>query len=291
MKLIVALFLLLIPEALFALACCAGGNAKSFVSVKSLQKYELGVATSFRDVYGIYNRYGEIEEFAKNQTMSLALGVATRLSHSFQVSLVVPLVHRYFEAGASGRSTANLGDVLAGLQYTVVEPVFHEDWYPTISTFGFIKFPSGSMDRRENGVEVPGTGNGLWEPSIGVQLEKPISFFTVTLRASYNWRLARGQMKEGDSLEFMESLSVPIGRRLLIAGGATQSLFADRSRSGEALPNSSGRLVSLFFTPSYFISQEWSVSAGAEFAIPLHGWGKNQPAAQSVSVAARYALF
>jgi hypothetical protein len=275
----------------YPLACCAGGNAKSFVSVKSLQKYELGIATSFRDVYGVYNRDGDIEDFAKNQSVTLSLGLAARLARSLQGTFVIPFVYRYFESGSSNRSGATVGDALIGIQYTLVEPVFHDDWYPTVSAFGYLKFPSGSIAGKIKGVEIPGTGNGIWEPSVGVQLEKPIGTLTATLRASYTGRIARSETKEGDSFELMESLSLPIGKHFVVATGSSQTFYNERSINTVPIHGSGGKSISIFLTPTVFLTQLLSVSGGIEFSVPLHGWGRNQPASQLFSLAARYALF
>lgn len=288
---ILAAFLMGASRVAFPLACCAGGNAKSFVSVKDLQKYELGLSTSFRDVYGFYNRDGDLEDFSKNQSATVSLGLATRIAGDLQGSLVVPFVYRYFEGGASSRSGASIGDVLMGLQYTLVDPVFHDDWYPTVSVFGFIKFPSGTNAGKVNGVEIPGTGNGIWEPSLGFQLEKPFGNLSTTFRLSYTGRIARSDAKEGDSFEMMESLSLPFGKTFSFSVGSIQTFYGERSFRGAASPGSAGRNISVFFTPTVFISQLLSLSAGAEFSVPMHGWGQNQPASQVFSLAARYAAF
>lgn len=278
---------------IFGAACCLGGGPKSFISLKRLQKYELGVSTSFQDVYGRYNVYGELEETDRNQTYSLSFGAGVRLLSDLQSYLIIPLVLQSNGNADYQNSRLSVGDVLTGVNWIVLESLFSDDWYPTISLSAGLKFPTGSKESLSAGQYLPGTGNGLWEPFVGLNLAKTLSFATVTFDASYTIPASGtpGEVEEGDKIILSESAYIPLSQRLGVGGGSSQTWALPKSQNGAILEDSASRRANIFLNSTYFLTRVMSLSAAVDFSIPIERFGVNDQASRSFTVTMKYGFY
>ncbi len=270
-----------LPRAALAAACCLGGSVKSFISLQRLQTYEVGVSTTARDVYGRYNLFGELDEAEPNQTLTLALGAGARLTQDLQAFLILPWVYRTEGGGRTDGTRAGVGDAVVGAQYTLIESLFRDDWYPTVTLTGGAKLPTGSTETKLGGKMVPGTGNGVWEPFFGIGLEKPLGFPTISLKATYTGRTGDRGAALGDMIELTGTVTAVLHQRFSLAAGATQAWIL---KDGQ-------RVASLFLTPTYYITRFWSVAAAAEVTLPMDGFGIGQQAMRAFTVTTRYGFY
>lgn len=289
MRLLVLIWVVFGATSLFGAACCSGGSPKSFISLSRLQNHEIGLSTTFRQVYSFFNAYGEQEEAQKNQTTSVTLGVGTRLSQDFQVSAILPFVRQV--TGANTPSREGVGDATVSAQYTAVESLFSSDWYPTLHLIAGVKLPTGLQATKDGKQLLPGTGNGKWEPFVALGMQKNFGPVTLALRSAYTARLLHENIDSGDAIELVESLSYLFSERLSVALGSAQTWTWNDKIDGLIRPDTNTRAVSVFVSPTYFLNRYWSVSTAVDGALPIERIGVNSQAALSFSLTSRYGFY
>ena len=291
-----------IPSLLRAAACCLGSGPKSFLQLRHLESYGLGVSTSFRDVYARYNDYGEMIAAEKDQTYTTSLAASLRLTEMADAYAIVPWVFQWTGSGGATRESGNFGDVLLGARYAIYENLFQQDWYPDLMLNVGIKVPSGTVDTLTSaGVLSPGTGNGLWEPFVGFTVQKDLQWVVLSFSPAYTHRFSRQipdpvsaalvSINEGDRIELDESAAFPITERFSLSVGSSQSWDLDRRVSGRAVPDTGDRVTSVFAGVSYFVTRYCNVSAGGDGSIPIDWFGKNQEVYRSASMTLTYAFY
>jgi hypothetical protein len=295
-------FLVLIfvlTERSFGAACCAGGSAKTFVSLQRLQNYEVGLSSSFRDVYGIYNPYGDLLEADKIQTLTVSFGAAARLADWMEGFVVLPFVYQLKKSVKIINSRTNLGDVVGGARFLLLESLFRSDWYPNVALVLGMKFPTGVIETVSDGKVIPGTGTGTWEPFLSLELRKEYAPITLAVAVSYTGRLKRMapgagaageiEVKEGDKVELSETASYAFSRRFNTALGSSQAWEFDRTVSGVTVPYTFSRVASLSVSSTYFFTQFFSLTGGFDVSIPR--FGVNQQAPRSVTLTTKYGFY
>ena len=293
--------IVLIPRLLWAGACCLGGGPKSFVLLRPLQSYELGVSTSFKDNFGRYNSYGDLVATEKNQSYNVLLGGTARLTIDTDAFVIVPWVWQFKESLNATQSRQTLGDILVGVRYHLLDNLFEDEWYPKIQISLGVKVPSGKMEALDElGQITPGTGNGIWEPSLGVTAQKDYGFVIVSVSPAYVWRLGRSfksaegveaKLNEGDRIELTESLTFPITREWSVAVGSEQSWTLSKKINGSVMSDTQGRGITGFISTGYYLTRFWSLGLGFDSALPLSRWGVNQPATRTISLTSNYSIF
>jgi len=232
----------------------------------------VGISASVRDVYGRYNDYGELERSAKNLTSTLSFGAATRLGANMEAFLVIPMIFQETAYGERLGTRSSIGDIVLGSKWTILESLFADDWYPTAALLYGIKFPTGSLETRNPaGQIIPGTGNGIWEPYLGLDLKKRLGRFTFAIGGSYTFKW---------QVEIAESATFHASRRLGLALGSSQ-LWAFSSQ----------RVVTAFISGTYFPNPFLSVGLTFDSAIPIERFGANQQAARTIIATMKYAFF
>lgn len=284
--------LLLLPQNLIGSACCAGRGPKTFISLAELQTYELGLSVSNYRVFGRHNMYGEPEETDHNQLYTLSLGAGVRLLPSIEISAVIPFSYHEMGFGSARVHNTQVGDIVIGGRTTIVRSLFRDDWYPTIAVHAGLKVPTGSIEKFEASKFSPGTGNGLWEPFVGIGMKKEYGMVTLSFDATYTQRVGRiATFKEGNKFELSEMAAFPFSRRFSVGLGSTQSWVMRGSLGGGPVADTEGRAVSAIASSTYFLTEFWSIAAAFESGIALHGLGVNQQLAQSISLTTKYGFF
>jgi len=301
MRVFLLLSLLLNPR-LFGAACCVGGSPKTFLSLQRLQKYELGLSNSFRDVYGNYNPFGDLVEADKNQSLTLSLGADARLTHFLEAFFVFPWVYQTKQTGSGTHYRSTIGDLSVGARWMLLESLFQSDWYPTVGLVGGVKAPTGSVESvSSEGRLLPGTGTGNWEPYLALELKKDYAPITVVLAAGLTVRLSRNApdpaggpnllVRDGNRMEFSETVSYALSRRLNIALGSNQFWELDRSIDGSVIPFSSSRAIGLALSSSYFFTQFLSLTGAVDFSIPRDRLGVNQQASRTFNFTVKQGFY
>ncbi len=295
------ILILFVPQFALGGACCLDGGPKSFIQLKDLESYQVGVSTSLRDTYGRYDAYGALIRAEKFQTHTLSLGAGMKILDGLDGTLTLPLVYQVKGTGSGDRERADMGDSVVGGRWLLLRSLFRDEWYPSIYFTAGLKMPTGSVESLSDGVLQPGTGNGVWEPHAGFAFQKDYHWAVLGLSATYTNRLQRSvsssiseapsTVKEGDRIDLLESATLPLSPRLSLSFGSAQSWELGREIDGKGVADSSTRVVSAFVTSQYFLSRFWSISAGWDFAIPIEKLGVNSPANRTLTVMTSYAFF
>jgi hypothetical protein len=274
-------------------ACCGGGGPKSFLSLQELQNFDLAVLSSFQESYGWYNSSGEA--FSKKGPVDYTIQISSvgRLAPNWEAFARVPMVYRVTDYGSTRQARSSLGDVSLGLRWTFLRSLFVEDPFPTVSLVMGGKIPSGLTEINDQGRMKPGTGNGLWEPLIGLSFRKDyygwlgnIDFTFVTPYGNLKGRSVRE-----NQINLTESLSYAFNRQFNLGGGSTQSWTFDKEINGQDLSDAAGRSLSVFTAANYFLTQFTSVGAAFEWIVPADGFGVNQPINRTLSFNVRYGFY
>lgn len=282
--------------------CCLGGGPKTFVDLQHLQKYKLGLSTSFRDIYGRYDSYGDLVSAEKSQTYNMSLAATTNMADGLDVFFVLPWVYQKTSIGNESGSAASIGDVVIGSKYTLIDRLFIDDWYPIVTLLGGMKFPTGATDSvTSSGKLSPGTGNGIWEPFFGITLRKELAPIQLGLSATYTRRFKSNvpnpsgngvlAVKEGDRFELTESGTLPVSWRLKFVLGSTQQWDLSREIDRATVPDSRARDVRAFLASTYTFTQYWSVSVTGEGSLPVAKLGVNQDASRTLTFATTYGFY
>lgn len=294
MKMGLVFFVLMTFQSLgWGAACCGGGGPKSFLSLQELQNFDVALLSSFQDSYGWYNSSGEAFSRRGPVDYSLQISSVGRLAPNWEAFGRVPMVYRVTDYGANRQARSSLGDISVGLRWTFLRSLFVEDPFPTISLVMAGKIPSGLTETIEQGVFRPGTGNGLWEPLVGLSFRKDyygwlgnIDFTFVTPYGNL-----KGQMVRENQINLTETLSYAFSRQFNLGGGSTQSWTFAKEMNGKDLPEAGGRSLSLFTTANYFLTQFTSVGTAFEWSVPADGFGVNQPINRTLSFNVRHGFY
>ncbi len=284
--------LFLFTSLLEAATCCLGGGPKSFISLQRLEKYQVGLTTGYRGVFAHYNVYGELEETSKNQSVSAALGAGVRILDPLQISATLPVVYQENQAGRTLSTRTNVGDIFVGSQYTILESLFQSDPYPTVSILAGLKVPTGALESSTNG-NVRGTGNGLWEPSVGFLLQKNYSFLAGSFRGAFTKRIPKSGVldREGDLFELNESLAVNITQQFSLLAGLSQAWTRAGFQGGKEVAETHTRTISGLLSSTYFFTRFASATLSLESVLPVESWGMNSQAYRSISLTTRYGFY
>lgn len=285
--------LLLFAETARGASCCLGGSPKTFIQLRRLQTYELGLSTSVRDIYARYDAYGEKESTDGNQTYAVTWGAGARLSEYLQTFAVFPLVYQVNRYGNTTSSLARPGDATVGMSWTLVEHLFFDDWYPTVILTTGAKIPTGKREAIQNGRHIPGTGNGIWEPFLGASVRKDFEWATLSLSANFTrpfGTLDYG-VKDGNHWELIEAVSVPVNRRFSVGGGANQTWISEKAQNGATLANSNERSIGAFLTTTYFLTPLVDITGTFDFTVPIEHLSVNYPAYRSVILTVKYGFY
>jgi len=236
----------------------------------------MAFSTSFRDTFGSFNPYGDLYKSRKSQSLNLAIGAAARVTEHLETSVVVPWVRQIREDGIAPHS--GLGDVTVGSRYQLLESLFQDEWYPNIYLLAGMKFPTGSTITKD----IPGTGNGFWEPYFGSEFKKEWAPLTMSFSWQYTPKLNKVNTIKGDRIDLAEALSWSFSRRFSVGIGSTQIWELDGQGT---------RLASGFANATSFVTQFWSFSANFDSAFALARTGVNQEAVRSFTVTTRYGFY
>lgn len=283
----------LLAETARGASCCVGGSPKTFIQLRRLQTYELGLSTSLRDIYARYDSYGERQASDGNQTYSVSWGAGARLTEYLQAFATLPLIYQVNHYGSNSTSAALPGDAIMGFSWTVLEHLFFDDWYPTVNITAGAKLPTGRRESIVEGRHIPGTGNGLWEPFLGASIRKDFEWVTLSLSANYNrpFGTLMGGITDGNRWELIESMSLPLNRRFSIGGGLNQTWIGEKGQNGAALANSSERSIGAFFTTTYFITPLVDLTGTFDFSMPSNHLSVNYAAYRALTVTIKYGFY
>lgn len=276
-KVFLLLICLSLPSRLcLASACCAGGGPKSFLSLQRLQKHEVGFSSTLEDTYGNFSPFGELHESRQRGAFKMSLGFATRILSTMETSVIVPFVTQFRDDGFTPKS--GVGDLLVSGRWWVWENLLNDSLIPSVALTTSLKFPTGETITPL----VPGTGNGFWEGSFGVELKKEWAPIFFQLSGSYTAFLNRKNLNKGDYFELSELVGVIWSRRLNTSLGISQTweLMGQQSRE-----------VQSFLSLTYFMTQFWSLNGSYQFTVPLESLSVNRDAVRAFSLSARYGFY
>lgn len=290
---LILVFLLFERVALPA-ACCLGGTPRTFIALQPMQAYEVGLSTTYRTITGYYNAYGEVEGGSVNQTVTWLWGAGARLTPSLESFAAIPFVYQSNGTGPLGPNRFGVGDVNAGLKYTLLQGALIEDWRPTLSLLFGGKAPSGQSSQIVASRFIPGTGNGLWEVFAGLLARKELGFASVSASFTVTARLQSGntsRVDDGDKIESVQSVSIPFSRQLALSAGSSQTWTLSRRQNGKVLEDAGARKLTVFAGPAYFPRRTWSIQFALEGPPPLPSVGVNEVEATSLSMITKVGFY
>ena len=290
------LLFLLVSVKTYGAACCAGSGPRSFISMQELQQYEFGISTAYRDSFGSFGDEGTFLDSLDNadrQILSVSVGGGYRLHTDLEVFAIVPMIRQTEGLGSFALTSTGFGDVVGGARYTLFRNLFPDEWWPTMVIAFSVKAPTGQTKPLL-------LGNGIWEPSLGVELKKAFGDFIFNVSGSYTRRLGKDTLdflgspvylEEGDRVETTASVAFNVSQRHSLALGATHQWDFDSKVDRVVSVDSAARSLGAFASTTYFLTRFWSITAGFEYSPPFDGWSRNQRATRAISVTTNYSIY
>ena len=287
------LYLLCLNRIVLAGSSYSGSAPKSFMQMGPLQTYEMGILTSLSDAIGHFNSIGELNDSPENRTYNLSVGATTRIGVLTDLFLILPFITRIQTSGTTVKSSTAPGDIICGARHRLVDSLFEGESTPKITATVSLKVPTGTTSgSTPTNIHVSGTGNGLWEPTVGVLFFKDLGRAIVAIHPSVTLALGEAQKREfsdflGHRFEVSETATIPITPFLT----GMVSLFENWSAGNSVINNLSGRGMGATIGASYFFNRLWSVAVNAESSITIKNFSINQPAVRTLTFQSNYSIF
>lgn len=299
---------LLAPAATQASPCCAGSGGQSICVLPSEQRYQLGLATSYRDVQGHFDPYGEYSSNPKgvsSRSVMTVVGAAYRVREDLQAGLSVPVVSSYQRLPGRSLSASGLGDPALEGRYALLEDLSFLQYQPQLSFYGGLRFPFGTSvydSTDPYGADV--FGDGAFTAHAGLNVSKIYYPIKPALDAAYFHPFSRTvdtmrgaavatpySFRNGDRFQLVESATLLFGDHFSATAGLKQLWILQSQKDGSTVDGSAGRLFSSLASLNYFHDAAWSFGLSHENAFPFYRYEVNQADARVFSVSVVYGGF
>ncbi|MBI2605000.1 MAG: hypothetical protein HYW49_02850 [Deltaproteobacteria bacterium] len=288
--------------------CCAGSGGQSICVLPSEQRYQLGLATSYREVQGHFDPYGEYSANPKgvsSRSVTTVVGAAYRVREDLQAGLSVPTVSSYQSLPGKSLSATGLGDPALEGRYTLLEDLSFLKYQPQLSFYGGLRFPLGKSvydSTDPYGANV--FGDGAYTAHAGLNASKIYYPLKPALDAAYFHPFPRTvdrmrgaavatpySFQNGDRLQLLESATLLLGDHFSGTAGLKQLWIFQSRRNGNAVDGSAGRLFSTLASLNYFHDASWSFGLSHETAFPFYQYEASQADARVFSMSVVYGGF
>jgi hypothetical protein len=246
-----------IATCLQASECCLGGGARSLNSLQAMQRYDLGLTTSFQDYSSWYN-------------LSLQAYSAVRLTPNLEVFGRVPVLQHKVDYLMRRESQTSLGDLSLGLRMTLVRSLFVEELVPTVSLVVAAKIPTEGKDSLQGNLFQARSGNGLLEPLMGVSFSKEYYDWLGMIDLTY-MRLqgsVSDQLIHDNQINATVTLGYAVNREWHLGLGGNQMWSVGREIDHKPLADGVQGNASVFSYVNYFVTQFSSVGAHLDWSAP-----------------------
>ncbi|MFM8269469.1 MAG: hypothetical protein ACKN9V_04700 [Pseudomonadota bacterium] len=274
----VVVFFLGSAVSLWGTDCCLSGGARSINSLQAMQRIDLGLATSFQDYSSWYN-------------FSLQASTTARLNPNLEMFGRLPLIQHRVDLKTKRDSQTSLGDVGLGLRMTLLRSLFVEDPHPTVSWVVGAKLPTGTQDLQVGNLFQSRSGNGLFEPLVGLSFSKEYYDWLVAIDFSYTRLQGKisNLLVEDNQVNVTETLSYALNRNWQMGAGSNQLWSFGRKLNRSALADPTGKSLSVFGLLNYYVTPFTSLGAHVDWAFET--LSRNQPATRSASLSVRYGFY
>jgi hypothetical protein len=251
--------------------CCLGGGVRSLNSLQAMQRYDVGLTTSFQDYSSWYN-------------LSVQAYSAVRLTPNLEVFGRVPVVQHKVDYGGRHENQTGLGDVNLGLRMTILRSLFVEDLFPTVNLVFAAKIPTEGKDFQQGNLFQARSGNGLLEPLMGVSFSKEYYDWLGMIDLTY-LRLQGSVLEkiiEDNQVNVAATLGYAVNREWHLGLGSNQMWSFGRRVNHELPADGYQKNISFFSYVNYFVTQFTSVGVHLDWSAPN---------SRTASVSLRYGFY
>jgi len=275
-------FLILLIGAPIAQGEIFSSRPGNFLWTHDLSSMGFGLASYIEETIGAFAEDGTYLPETKAQRIGIMAGYAVRFSENLETYSVVPWLYH----SQNGQKSLSLGDIELGARITLWHNLFRGD-FPTLRFLVLLKTPTG---RRAATPHLPATGNGYWEPGVGLEITKSYGNLRLDLQAAFYKRFGNAtatSVPKANHADFSQTASFGIGKKFFVALGLREQIqFA----SSDA-PNGAGSYrISAIGSGAYFIDPSWSISTSFDYGIPSDGFGNNRDALRKFTLSTTYSF-
>ncbi len=297
---------LLWSEGLVAAGCHGGGGGETLV-LPSGQRYQFGLATSYRLIQDSFHPYGGDPPQSENSSLNsltTSWSGGARVSESWQFSWALPLTYNKYVIGGKDHSQASFGDPILETRYTFLEDVRFLWYQPELSFYGGVRLPLGTStynSRDPYGADVAGEGLTIFHSGIGAaKLFRPFKF---TLNGGFYYPLEKKveqirnvnvtpyDFKSGNRIVLNGGLNYLINNHWTTSVGVKGLWTLKSKKDQDVIEGSSGRLFSMTASLGYAYDVSWSMALNYETLFPFYKYGVNQQNSNTFSLALNYGIF
>ncbi len=287
-----------------AASCCAGGGGQSICILSSEQKYQFGMASSYREIAGHFDPYGNYSASGSGNstsTLTTVFGGAYRIGEDWQFALNLPFVNNQKEFSNIKSSASGLGDPTIEGRFLLWEDLNFLTYRPALTFYGGISLPFGkSIYTSKEASEVDVTGDGYSTMHVGAnaaKLFRPVNF---VIDASYYYPMSKNvsemhgspvdsyTIRAGNKFQIVESATYLFSEKLSSGIGFKQAWQFESTVNNSAVAGSASRIVSNIVSLNYFHDLSTSFSFSYETPAVFEQYLANQPQSQTISLAISY---
>ncbi len=276
-----------IPRRAEAQACCAGGTV---VTPTRLALHEdFAVGTQFRartnpgsfDADGHYSASSGVEQILEEDVAASA-----RVGGKGQVGLLIPMVQTHRNLAGVDDWGGGLGDVSLNARYDFLLAAQALYW-PGFGVLAASTLPTGTPpDRASHPLAADATGEGTYDVTLGVDLEKVAGHWYAALNGWVTHRFSRdlslGGMTLTESFSARWTLMAVLG--YVFDSEAALGLYISALDEGDATingvqdPTTALRLTTVGAAGVLPFHDVWRLQGSLFGDVPLSSFGRNEPA-------------
>lgn len=288
-----------------ASTCCAGGGGQSICVLPAEQRYQVGIANTYRTVEGEYNPYGYYSGNSNGNTFDqivTVLGGAYRFNDEWQLGLSIPFINNQQKISGISKKASAMGDPALEARFLFWEDLAFLTYRPQLDFYFGVRLPLGtSVYTTSDTYALDAVGDGTTTIHIGANVSKLYRPFKLTFDSAYFYPISRNvnelrgksvvepyELKLGNRFQFSESLAYLFSESWSGAVGLRQLWVLQSSINGSEADSSAQRLYTSLVSISYSRDISWNAALSMETVYPFGQYAANQSNSQSVSLALTY---
>jgi hypothetical protein len=282
----------------FAQACCAGGALVSPARLAVHEDIAIGLQMRARSNNGSFDSAGHYSSTTgADDVVEQDLAAAFRVTDKIQLGALVPFVETHRTAptpvGLIDEWGGGLGDVSLTARYDFLLAAESLRW-PGVAVLAAANLPTGTPpDKASHALATDATGEGSYELTLGIGLEKVVGPIYAALNGWVTHRFSRSVSLPGGAPvteDFGTRWTLTAVTSYVFANESALGVFINALDEGAATTNgmredsTALRLTTIGAAGVLPIRDVWRLQGTLLFDVPLSSFGRNELAGYGLTI-------
>lgn len=283
------------PRPSFGQACCAGGSVVTPTRLSLHEDFAAGFQLRARTNPGAFDSSGRYSSSGgQEQILEQDIAATARVAEKGQLGFVLPLIQTHRQAGSIDDWGSGVGDLSLTGRYDFLLAAESLRW-PGIGALGALTLPTGTPpDSARHPLAADATGEGTYELTVGLSLEKIVGSFYLALNGWLTHRFSRSVPMAGAAPvkeDFALRWTVTAIGSYVFSNEAALGLYISALDEGAAsidgarYPGTALRLTTVGAAALLPIRDLWRLQGTVFFDLPLSSFGRNEVAGIGLTAA------